>query len=47
MHALIHFALAVVVAIATILVVAIIFFMNAETDKGELELCSKIRQPSE
>jgi hypothetical protein len=38
MHALIHFALAVVVAIVTILVVAYIFFMNAETDTTVSEI---------
>ena len=38
MHALIHFALAVVVAIVTILVVAFIFFMNAETDTTVSEI---------
>ena len=38
MHALIHFALAVVVAIVTILVVALIFFMNAETDTTVSEI---------
>ena len=38
MHALIHFALAVVVAIVTILVVAFIFFINAETDTTVSEI---------
>src|SRR5262245_45052488 len=38
MHALTHFALAVVVAIVTILVVAFIFFMNAETDTTVSEI---------
>jgi hypothetical protein len=32
MHELMHFALAVVVAVITTLVVAFIFLMNAETD---------------
>jgi hypothetical protein len=38
MHALIHFALAVVVAIVTVVVVAFIFFMNAETDTTVSEI---------
>ena len=38
MNALLHFALAVVVAIVTILVVAFIFFMNAETDTTVSEI---------
>jgi len=38
MHALIHLALAAVVAIVTTLVVAFIFFMNAETDTTVSEI---------
>ena len=38
MHALIHFALAAVVAIVTFLAIAFIFFMNAETDTTVSEI---------
>jgi hypothetical protein len=38
MNALVNFVLAVVVAIVTILVVALIFFMNAETDTTVSEI---------